>query len=142
MFDILVPRYNRALRELDNLFECGIAPVSYSNVGEYAEWTPSSDITETDNHYLVTMEVPGVDMNKMDISYNDGELTIKGEKLIESEGGESCLCTERFSGKFDRTFVIPKKVHADKIDATYKDGVLRVSLPKTEESVTKKIVIH
>jgi HSP20 family molecular chaperone IbpA len=141
MFDVLMPRLNMGLRELDNLFECAIQP-SFTDVCGYQEWAPASDITESDKHYLVTMEVPGVDMKKMDISYNDGELTIKGEKVIETAESESCLCTERFAGPFNRSFIIPKKVDADKIDATYKDGVLSVTLPKTEESITKKIVIH
>jgi len=133
MFDVFCTKINMGLRELDNLFECAIEP-SYSNLYGYGEWNPASDITETDKHYLVTMEVPGVDLKKMDISYNDGELTIKGEKVIETAEFESCLCTERFAGAFNRNFIIPRKVNADKIDATYKDGVLSVTLPKTEEA--------
>jgi HSP20 family protein len=142
MFDILLPRYDMALRQLDDLFECGIEPSAYSSACECGDWTPASNITETDKHYMVTMEVPGVDMKKIDISYNDGELTVKGEKLIDAAELDASVCTERFAGTFDRTFVLPRKVNADKIEATYKDGILGVTLPKTEESMTKKIVVH
>jgi HSP20 family protein len=142
MFDILVPRYNTGLRSLENLFECEF-PTSFTpDVSEYVSWTPASDITESDKHYLITMEVPGVEMSKLDISYDDGELIVKGEKSIAASEGEACLCTERYGGKFSRHFDISKRVNADKIDATYKDGVLNITLPKTEESMTKKIIIH
>jgi HSP20 family protein len=141
MFDLLVPRLNTGLRQMEDLFECAL-PASFSNVYEYGSWTPASDITESDRNYLVVMEVPGVDMSKLDISYDDGELIIRGEKSIEAAEGEAYLCNERYGGKFSRSFDIPKKIVADKIDATMKDGILRVTLPKSEESVTKKIIVH
>ena len=142
MFDILVPRYNMGLRQVEDLLECELPTSFASNVYDYDSWTPASDITESDKHYLVTMEIPGVEMNKLDISYDDGELVVKGEKSITPTEGEACLCTERYGGKFTRHFDIPKKVNADKIDATYKDGILNITLPKSEESMTKKIMVH
>jgi HSP20 family protein len=141
MFDLLIPRFNTGLRQIEDLFECAL-PESSSNIYEYGLWTPASDITESDKHYLVVMEVPGVDMSKLDISYDDGELIVRGEKSVDTTEGDACLCTERYGGKFSRHFDIPKKVVADKIDATMKDGILKITLPKSEESMTKKIVVH
>ena len=105
-------------------------------------WMPASDIDETEKEYLITMEIPGVDMTKTDISYMDGLLTVKGEKHKESKEGESCHCAERFSGAFERSFRIPGKVHSEKIDATYKDGILHLTLPKSEESGVRKIEVQ
>jgi HSP20 family protein len=105
-------------------------------------WTPSVDVAETDNSYRVTMELPGVDMKKVEITYDDGNLTVKGEKEKEATEGESCHCSERFSGSFSRTFHVDGSVDRDKIEANYKDGVLKMVLPKSEGSVPKKIEVH
>ena len=109
---------------------------------ECEDWLPSSNIAETDKHFVITMEIPGIDMKKTDISFRDRHLTVKGEKLIDSEAGESCVRAERFSGSFERDFMLAGHIDVDKIDATYKDGILRIVLPKSESSLPKKIVIH
>ena len=106
------------------------------------EWAPASEITERDNEVLVTVELPGVDMKGIDISYEEGVLTIKGEKKNGLAENECCYCSERYSGSFHRALPIPGKVVADKIDATLKDGILRVVLPKSEVSIGKKIEVH
>ena len=103
---------------------------------------PASDIAETEKEYVVSAELPGIDMKGMDISYSSGVLTIKGEKKKESSDGECCHCAERYSGTFERSFRIPGTVDSDKIDATYKDGILKVVVPKSEKSVPKKIKVH
>jgi HSP20 family protein len=140
MFEVLVPR-NNLVRELENFFDYALAPTPYVGY-EAGEWMPATDVTETEKSYVVTMEIPGVDMNKLDISFQDGRLMIKGEKILASSEGETCLCGERFSGSFTRSFDIFEKVLSDKIDANYKDGILTVTLPKSEESIPKKIAIH
>jgi HSP20 family protein len=105
-------------------------------------WTPAADIVETDKAYMITMELPGVDKAKVDITYEGGHLTVKGEKEKEAGEGESCHCTERFSGSFSRTFHLDGSVDRERIDASYKDGVLKLVLPKSEESIPKKIEVH
>ena len=105
-------------------------------------WVPAADIAETDQAFVVTAELPGVDPKNVDISYMDGFLTIKGEKNKETVDGESCYCSERYSGAFQRDFRIAGKIDKDHIDATFKDGVLKLMLPKSEESVPKRIEIH
>ena len=76
------------------------------------------------------------------IEIKDGVITIKGEKNKETVEGESCHCSERYSGAFQRDFRIGGKIDKDNIDASFKDGVLKLTLPKSEESVPKRIEIH
>jgi HSP20 family protein len=140
MMRMIAPRFDIALRPSRSLFDTWFNP--YRSFMECEDWSPASDIAETEKLYVVTMELPGIDMKKTDISYNDGMLTVKGEKGKESMEGECCHCVERYSGSFERSFRIPGKIDSDKIDATYKDGVLKLTLPKAKESMPKKIVVH
>ncbi len=105
-------------------------------------WVPASDIAETDKEYVVTVELPGVDMKGLDISYKDGLLTVKGEKKNGETEGQSCYCSERYSGSFERSLAIPGKISEDKIDATFNNGILKLVLPKSEESMVKRIEVH
>ena len=140
MMRMLVPRFDIEFRPSRSLFDEWIDPYPY--VVECEDWMPASDIAESEKAYVVTMEVPGIDMKKTDISYNDGVLTVKGEKQKETVEDECCHCAERYSGSFQRSLRIPGKVDRDKIDATYKDGILKLTLSKSEESMPKKIEIH
>jgi HSP20 family protein len=124
----------------DRFFEGWTHPHLYVEASE--GWMPASDIAETEKEYVVSAEMPGIDMKGMDISFSNGVLTIKGEKKKESSEGECCHCAERCAGPFERSFRISGKVDSDKIDATYKAGILKVVIPKSEESVPKKIEVH
>jgi len=140
MMRMLVPRYDVEYRPSRSLFDEWFDP--FGSIVECEDWMPAADIAETEKSYVVSMEIPGIDMKKTDISYHDGLLTVKGEKEKESMEGESCHCAERYSGSFNRNFRIPGKVNSDKIDATYKDGILKLTLPKAAESLPKKIAVH
>jgi len=110
--------------------------------GEDKEWVPAFDIAENEKDYTVTAELPGIDIKDVDITLSEGILTVKGEKKQEKEEkSEGYHRIERRFGSFNRSFRIPGKVEADKIDASYKDGVLKVVLPKAEGTETKKIEI-
>lgn len=135
---MLVPEYDYAFRPSRSLFGQWFNPYDV----ECEDWIPAADIAETDESYVVSMELPGIDMKKTDISYNDGVLMVKGEKEKESMDGESCQCAERYFGSFNRSFRIPGKIDDNKIDATYKDGILKLTLPKAAESIPKKITVH
>lgn len=113
----------------------------YLYVEEECEWMPPADISENGKQYLVTLEVPGIDMKKMDISFSNGVLNIKGEKKKETVKDECCYCSERYSGSFERSFRIPGKVKEEGIESSYKDGILKVTLPMHEESQVKKIEV-
>jgi HSP20 family protein len=138
----MAPRFGFPLRPsmfIDRLIDEFFRP-AYGIEGY--EWIPVSDIAETDKAYMLTVELPGVDPKNVDISYNDGVVTIKGEKYKETAEGERCFCSERYSGAFERSFRVPGKVDQDKIDAVFQHGVLKLTLPKSEESVPKRIEIH
>ena len=106
------------------------------------EWAPSLDMSETKNNIVVKAEVPGLEPNDIDISITGGVLTIKGEKKQEKEEkDENYHRIERSYGTFTRSVRVPQEVQSDKIEATYKDGVLKITLPKSEEAKKKGIKI-
>jgi HSP20 family protein len=110
--------------------------------GEDAEWFPSLDISETKSDIVVKAELPGMDPKDVDISLSDGMLTIKGERKHEKEEKEEDYhFIERRFGTFARMVRLPKEVKRDKISASYKNGILKVTLPKSEEAKTKEIKI-
>ena len=103
---------------------------------------PSVDISEGKKDITVKAEIPGVEANDIDISLNGKLLTIKGEKKQEKEEkDENYHRMERSYGYFNRTIELPAEVDPEKVDASYKKGVLKIELKKTRESETKKIEI-
>ncbi len=109
---------------------------------EGGEWFPALDVSETKNDIVVKTEVPGLDPKEIDISLSDGILTIRGEKKQEKEEKEENYhLIERSFGTFSRSIRLPREVQSDKINATYKNGVLKVTLPKSEEAKKKEIKI-
>ena len=106
------------------------------------EWAPSLDVSETKQNLVVKGEVPGMDPKDIEISYADGVLTIKGEKKQEQEEkDENYHVVERRYGSFSRSIRLPHEIQSDKIKASYKNGVLKISLPKSEEAKKKEIKI-
>jgi len=109
---------------------------------EDTEWMPAFDMSETDKELIVKGEVPGMDKKDINITVSDGMLTIRGEKKHEKkEENEQYHHVERRYGAFSRTMRLPHEVEADKVDATYKEGVLSIRLPKSEAVEPKKIEI-
>ena len=105
---------------------------------ERADWTPPSDIYETASEFLIAIDVPGIDRAALEIDIDDNRLIVKGTRLIDESKQHR---TERPRGKFLRTFTVPASVDQGKIAAEYKDGVLRIHLPKRSEQKSKKIDI-
>jgi len=136
-------------REMENMLERYTHATGRgldSDIGtglNFAEWSPIVDIEESDTLYLIRADVPGVDKKDIDIRLENGVLSITGEKHTEKETGKGTKRhrTERYSGSFARRFTLPTAVQADKVDATYKDGVLSLMIPKAEESRPKAIDI-
>jgi HSP20 family protein len=105
---------------------------------ERADWTPASDIYETESGYLIAIDLPGIDRNALEIDMDDNRLVVKGTRaIVESKQHRS----ERPRGKFLRTYSVPGSVEHAKIAAEYKDGVLQISLPKRTEQKPKRIDI-
>jgi HSP20 family protein len=105
-------------------------------------WAPAVDLYEDKDTVTVQAELPGLKKEDINISLEDGFLTISGERKQEqkAEGAESYR-TERFVGIFQRTVSLPSEVDAEKIKASYTDGILTVTLPKSEKSKPKQIPI-
>ena len=91
---------------------------------------------------MVTAELPGIDKDNISVNLTDHTLTIKGEKKKEEEiKEENYYRSERSYGSFLRTLELPRDVHADKVKASFKNGVLEVRLPKTEEAKAKEVKV-
>jgi len=105
-------------------------------------WSPSIDISETKDDFVVKAELPGLEAKDVNVSISGDILTIKGEKKAEEEEkDEHYHCVERYSGSFQRVFQLPSGVKADKIEANFDKGVLKVTLPKVEEAKKKEIEV-
>ena len=105
-------------------------------------WSPSVDIMETKDNFVVKAELPGLEAKDVNVSISGDILTIKGEKKAEEEEkDEHYHRVERYSGSFQRVFQLPSGVKADKIEATFDKGVLKVTLPKVEEAKKKEIEV-
>ena len=103
-------------------------------------WAPALDVHEDKDNYIFRTELPGLKREDIEVSLQDGALVISGERKVEKvEEGVAVHRQERFYGKFQRALTLPEPVAADKVKAEYKDGVLTVTLPKTEEAKPKKI---
>jgi HSP20 family protein len=101
--------------------------------GQKLDWAPSADISETDKEFVIRAELPAVKKEDVQVSYDDGVITIKGErKQRKDEKNEKFHRVESFYGSFERGFSLPDNVDADKIHCESKDGVLTVHIPKTE----------
>ena len=104
--------------------------------------TPAVDVYEEKDEIVVKAELPGMDKNDIEVNISDSELTLKGQKKkeekIEEENYYRC---ERSYGAFLRSVELPKDVQADKIKASFKNGILEVRLPKTEEAKTREIKV-
>jgi HSP20 family protein len=107
-----------------------------------AEWSPRVDLVDTKDSFIVKAELPGLDAKDVDVSISGNVMTIKGEKKKEAEEkDEHHHHVERYYGSFQRSLQLPVNVITDKIEASFDKGVLKVTLPKTEESKKKEIEI-
>ena len=103
---------------------------------------PTVDLYEEKDEIVVKAELPGIDKNNIEVNLTDHMLTIKGEKKKEEEVKEkNYYRSERSYGSFLRTLELPKDVHADKVKASFKNGILEVRMPKTEEAKAKEIKV-
>lgn len=108
---------------------------SQSWFGNFAptRFTPSIDVTNENSHLVVSAELPGMSKDDVEVTFQDGTLTLKGEKRHEFEKDEDgCFRTERYYGSFHRSIPLPADVDANGAEANFNDGVLRVRFPKVE----------
>lgn len=108
-----------------------------------ADWNPSVDITENDEKITVKAELAGMKKEDINVTLKNDVLTIKGEKSDSKDSEKDNIhVSERHYGKFIRSFRLPAKVDRGKIDASYKDGILTLELPKVEDAQPKNIEIN
>jgi HSP20 family protein len=106
-------------------------------------WAPAVDISERKGAYLVAVELPGVKLDDLEIAYQDGLLTIEGQRgLAPDSADQQTHLIERRHGQFRRSITLPLHVTAEAIDASFEDGVLTVLIPKAEEAKPKRIEVH
>jgi HSP20 family protein len=128
-------------REMDRLWDSFFGERPLARAWE-REWAPSLDVSETKDNFVVKAEVPGIDAKDIDISLTGDVLTIKGEKKQEKEEKEEDYhLIERSYGAFSRSIRLPAEVESTKIKASYKNGILRVTLPKSEKVKAKEVRI-
>lgn len=136
----LTPLANDWFREFDSFFDTANVPVKAGTKQD--TWLPAVDVDETEKNYLFSLDMPGIPKDSIKIEFHDGKLHISGERNLETEKKEGTKrIVERQRGKFERTFLLGNDVDADKVEASYKDGVLSVTVPKSEIRKSKVIQI-
>ena len=110
---------------------------------ENEAWAPRTDIQETEREILIDVELPGLKKEDVKVEVKETVLTISGERKQERGEKESeYCCTERLYGKFERSFGLPETVRTDNIKAGFKDGILTVTLQKSEKAIPKEILVE
>ena len=134
-----VPRWARELdEELSQAF--GQQP-AYWQAPADREWAPSIDVVERPEDVLVEVDLPGVDRKSLDLTVENGLLTIRAERKAAAPEQSTCHCYERPRGTFYRAVRLPEETLSDKVEATYEDGVLRIVLGKRPEAKPRKIAV-
>ena len=136
-FETLTREFDRMLRrpfDLPAFFE--------EENADLATWHPRMDVVEKDKEIIVKMDIPGMKQDDIKVTLEDNVLTISGERKFEKDDKkDNYHRVERFYGNFTRSFTLPLTVDSKKINATYKNGVLELVLPKKEETQPKQINI-
>jgi len=128
--------------EIDRLFESPFDALSDSGQPFMGGWWPAVDVLQDKDNVMVRVEVPGMKKQDIDISLQEGVLTISGERKAEDKyQGAEVHRSERFVGRFSRSVTLPLAINADKCNATYQEGILTVTLPKVEEAKPKQIEV-
>ena len=128
-------------RQMDRLWDSFFSERPLARIWE-SEWTPFLDMSEAKDNFVVKAEVPGMDAKDIAISLTGDVLTIKGEKKQEKEEKEEdCHLVERSYGAFSRSVRLPAEVESSKIKASYKNGILKITLPKSEKVKAKEVKI-
>jgi HSP20 family protein len=127
-------------REVDRFFNSFLTKADHAEVENIV--SPSMEVEETDNHFNISFELPGVEKDDLKIEMKEDVLTVSGEKKSQNVVNEKNYhYSERSFGKFKRAIEINSSVVNDKINAEFKNGVLFISLPKAEEAKPKQIEV-
>ena len=128
-------------RGINQLFDASLADRQDEEVALKA-WTPAVDIYEDENSFLIKLDLPEINRDDVKVNLNENTLSISGERKVENETKrENYQRVERSYGQFYRSFTLPPNVNIEAISAQFKDGVLRLTLPKREEAKPKQIEV-
>jgi HSP20 family protein len=135
-------RWSNLRDDLNSFFELPFWS-SFGRAGQlFTGWSPALDLYQSNDNVVAVVELPGMRKEDIEISLHDGALTISGERKRESSSnGENAERTERYIGRFRRSIALPTRVDASRVSATYRDGILTVTLPKAEEVKPKQIQV-
>jgi HSP20 family protein len=135
-------RWSNLRDELNSFFELPFWS-GFARSGQlFSGWSPALDLYQTTDNVVAVVELPGMRKEDIEISLHDGTLTVSGERKVEStSNGEKAERSERYVGRFRRSIALPTRVDAGKVSATYRDGILTVTLPKAEEVRPKQIQV-
>lgn len=132
-------------QEMNRLFNTFFdAPASGGGAaaGGARRWVPAMDLVETEDHFVLRADLPGVSEADVDLSLEENVLTLKGERKVEHESkGEGFYRVERATGAFSRSLTLPEGIDGDAITATFDKGVLEVRIPKPEQRKPRKLQI-
>ena len=144
--DLRSTQEERAQDQMDSLFAHALGRHGQWQSATGAStpaWAPALDIAERKDAYLVTVELPGVKLDDLEITLEDGLLTIQGERHFANDSSEEQYHrVERRYGAFRRAITLPAHVMADEVNASIEDGVLRILVPKAEEAKPKRIQVN
>jgi HSP20 family protein len=134
---------NSLQHEMNRLFSTFFdAPAPSGAAGGARRWVPPMDLVETEDHFVLRADLPGLSEADVELSLEENVLTLKGERTIEHEGkGEGFYRLERAAGAFSRSLTLPEGVDGDAITATFDKGVLEVRIPKPEQRKPRRLQI-
>ena len=135
-------RFNKVQSRINDLFDDSFGRLWANAATRSESWYPAVDILESKEAYLLRAELPGMRKEDFNLEVKDGTLTLTGErKAVKPADGVEYRSVERVNGKFVRFFTLPETVRHDGIQATYKDGILEIHIPKAEEAKPRQIDI-
>jgi HSP20 family protein len=128
---------------INNLFDQALDRAPRGAISASGVWSPSVDVLESKDSYLVRAELPGMNKEDFNLEVKDGMLTLSGErKLEEPLSGVEYRSVERVAGKFSRSFYLPQTVQQDGIQATYREGILEIYVPKLAHAKARQITVN
>lgn len=143
-----VIRYNpwgfvgRFSRDADRFFAHHLLPATAEEAVTHNDWVPAIDVREEEDRYLIRADVPGVEVEDLDVTMDQGVLTLQGKRDTRAAGQDDGLRrSERVSGRFYRRFNLPESADSTDISADYRQGVLEISIPKQPEAQPQRIEI-
>ena len=133
---------SRLHSRINDLFDESFGRTRTAPSASVGVWLPPVDILESKDGYLIRAELPGMKKEDFNLEVNDGTLTVSGERKAETlSNGVEYQRSERVHGKFSRSFYLPQTVKQEEIKASYRDGLLEIHVPKTDEAKPRQIAV-